>query len=146
MNDLVVLHTYTYPTEVIMLKTMLAEAGVPVFTFEENTLSIDPFLSNAIGGLKLRVKIADLEMAQSVLKHYNQSLPSAHLEMGKEWESKFEPADTWCPHCDSRNVYAERQPWWKGWLAAFLAFFLWIPWPFLKKMHRCGDCGYGWKY
>lgn len=145
MESLVVIHTYTYPTEVFLLKTKLEEAGIPVFTFEEKTISMDPFLSQAIGGLKLRVPEKDLALAQEIVQQFYQSLP--RTEEGNEAAEKahFEPVNTWCPKCDSTQVFAEKTTTGKGILAFLLALLLAIPWSFLKRRYRCFHCGYEWK-
>ena len=38
---------------------------------DENSVTIDPFLSNAIGGIKLMVAEAQIERAKEILKNYD---------------------------------------------------------------------------
>lgn len=145
MDSTVVIHTYTYPSEVFLLKTKLEEAGIPVFTFEEKTISVDPFLSQAIGGLKLRVPVQNETLAREIVKQFYQSLP--RTEEGNEAAEKanFEPVNTWCPKCDSTQVFAEKTTTSKGIFAFLLALMLAIPWSFMKRRHRCFHCGYEWE-
>ena len=38
---------------------------------DENSVTIDPFLSNAIGGIKLMVAESQIERAREILKNYH---------------------------------------------------------------------------
>lgn len=84
---------------------LLKEHGINCHLKDENTVTIDPFLSPAIGGMKLMVLNEDLSKAISLLDAatdaYLQTLP--------------------CPSCGAKTL--ERQThvtslnWWNRWIA-----------------------------
>lgn len=50
-----------------MLKGQLEEAGIRCWLKDENSITISPFLNNALGGIKLMVAASDLETAKELL-------------------------------------------------------------------------------
>src|SRR5690349_20568862 len=58
---------------------MLQEAGIDCHIKDEYTVTIDPLLSPALGGMKLMVEASDMEQANALLteaeKAYLQSIP-----------------------------------------------------------------------
>ncbi len=67
---LITLRTFEYPLEITLLKSMLEDAGIPVFVKDEFTILMNPLYSNAIGGIKLQVLEENLEKAIEVLKDF----------------------------------------------------------------------------
>jgi hypothetical protein len=53
--------------EAWLAKSVLDSAGIECFLFDENVVRIDWFLSNAIGGIKLRVREEDVAAAAALL-------------------------------------------------------------------------------
>ena len=50
---------------------------------------------------------------------------------------------TYCPECDSLNVYRKKFPFYK---AILVVLFVYIYLPlFNSKKHYCADCGYIWE-
>ena len=52
--------------------TKLQDAGVECYLKDENTVTIDPILSNAIGGIKLVVKEQDAAEARELLQQFDE--------------------------------------------------------------------------
>lgn len=78
-EKIIVLTTFTYPTEAYALMARLEEEGVECFLGDENIVTVNPFLSNAVGGVKLKIKESDAEKALLILeqtKHGNQKKKS----------------------------------------------------------------------
>ncbi len=68
MNDFTTILTFTYLSEVYVIKGRLESEGVECFIKDELTTQVNPFYSNAIGGIKLQVKANDLDRAIQILK------------------------------------------------------------------------------
>ncbi len=54
-------------------KSLLLNAGIYCYLKDENVVTIDPFLSPAIGGMKLMVNKLDVEAANNVLEAAEQA-------------------------------------------------------------------------
>jgi hypothetical protein len=55
-----------------MTMAMLKEGGIDCYIRDEHTITIDPLLSPALGGMKLMVHENDLKEALSILDHSDQ--------------------------------------------------------------------------
>jgi hypothetical protein len=60
--------TFNYPNEVIIIKGRLESEGIECFVQDELSVQVNPFYSNALGGIKLQVKKSDLEQTVEILK------------------------------------------------------------------------------
>jgi hypothetical protein len=67
-NRLVTVLTFTYSHELAIVRGRLEFEGIECFVKDEFTAQVNPFYSNAIGGIKLQVKESDLENAVEILK------------------------------------------------------------------------------
>ena len=63
VRDLVTIRQFRDLPEALLAKGSLESAGIPCFLADENLVRLDWFISNFIGGIKLRVKPADAENA-----------------------------------------------------------------------------------
>jgi predicted RNA-binding Zn-ribbon protein involved in translation (DUF1610 family) len=92
---------------------------------DENTVTIDPILTHAVGGIKLMVAEEDVERAQELL---NIDLKSSYFK---------------CPKCGSQNVQwvsSPRKP--LNWISSLLGFLLGSYAVGVDKVNHCFDCGY----
>ena len=71
-----------------ILLTRLQADGIPCFLKDEHTVTIDPILSNAIGGIKLEVPAEKAQMALLLLKEYEED----YLEAAE------------CPKCHAHDI------------------------------------------
>ncbi|HET8829496.1 MAG TPA: hypothetical protein VFM79_09140 [Pelobium sp.] len=58
---------YQYSSEALIFKGKLESEGLEVFMWDNNTVDIDPLISNAIGGVKLFVREDDQKKAEQIL-------------------------------------------------------------------------------
>ncbi|UWY29253.1 DUF2007 domain-containing protein [Flavobacterium sp. TR2] len=65
---------FNYQHETVVLKHLLEQEGIPYFFENEMTLSVMPFYSNALGGIKLKVHPNDFEQVQEILDNLNNPL------------------------------------------------------------------------
>lgn len=67
-DNFITVLTVTYPSELAIIRGRLELEGIECFVRDELTAQVNPFYSNAIGGIKLQVKESDLENAMIILK------------------------------------------------------------------------------
>jgi len=67
LSKVVNLRQYMTLPEALLAKSILDSAGVESFLGDQNIIRMDWFLSNALGGVKLRVREEDLEVALALL-------------------------------------------------------------------------------
>jgi hypothetical protein len=60
--------SFTYPYELAILRSRLESENIECFVKDELTVQVNPFYSNAIGGIKLQVRESDLQRAIVILK------------------------------------------------------------------------------
>lgn len=77
-----------------LAQARLEGAGIATFLLDESLASIDPFLINAIGGVKLQVKLDDEQAARELL---TQPLADEPHEIDESVSR--------CPRCDSEYVF-----------------------------------------
>ncbi|WP_350289792.1 DUF2007 domain-containing protein [uncultured Croceitalea sp.] len=65
-KDLVTLGSFEFLADVQIIKGRLESEGITVTLKDENTVGVEPFASNAIGGIKLQVYSADKIKAQEI--------------------------------------------------------------------------------
>lgn len=73
MKDFVVIATFTYPYEYAVLKLLLEREQIPHVFENETMISISPFYSNAIGGIKLKVHEKDYKTVKKMMEQLNAS-------------------------------------------------------------------------
>jgi DNA-directed RNA polymerase subunit RPC12/RpoP len=104
----------------------LEEDGVNCWLKDENTATINPILSNAIGGIKLMVESTQAERAATILK---------------DLELQYKETIT-CPRCGSHNiefVSTPRKP--SNWIMAVFGFLFTNYALSAEKVNHCFDCG-----
>jgi hypothetical protein len=95
MDPLVTIETYSRVIDARLAQARLESAGIATFLLDESVASIDPFLINAIGGVKLQVKLADEEAARDLLRH----------PLADETADDVDVDAPRCPRCDSEYVF-----------------------------------------
>ena len=148
-DRIVTLATYMYPTEAYPLMSKLESEGIECFLDGENTVTAMPFLSNAIGGIKLNIKNSDAEKALQILKQSKQYFEEKRKKEEKKpdaFSKGFVQVDTFCPECESTNIYRRKFPLYKTILSFVFPFFYnMFPLIFIVKKYYCADCGHVWK-
>lgn len=104
----------------------LQEENVNCWLKDENTVTMDPILTNAVGGIKLMVAETQLERALSILNIDKMNYQKQHP----------------CPKCGSENielVSSPRKP--ANWLGTFTNLILGVGAPMpIDKVYHCFDC------
>jgi hypothetical protein len=67
-QDLVTIRQFRDLPEAILARGVLESAGIEAFLADDNIVRMDWFISNLVGGIKLKVRNEDLETANEVLQ------------------------------------------------------------------------------
>ncbi|GAA4116328.1 hypothetical protein GCM10022393_16920 [Aquimarina addita] len=120
---------YQYSSEALIFKGRLEAEGIEVFMKDMHTIDTDPLVSNAIGGVKVRVRIKDEPKALGILKDIGNY---SYNDIGKRIQ---------CPNCQSDRVEYFTTIKDIESLLAFLFGFIFGIFPFYTKYsYRCEAC------
>jgi predicted nucleic acid-binding Zn ribbon protein len=106
--------------------TKLQDGGIECYLKDEYTVTIDPILSNAIGGIKLVVKKEDAEEALQLVKQFDDD----YMKSAK------------CPKCGATDFAYIAKP---GVGNFVTAIFTWLFSSYAiapNYVYQCGNCGY----
>jgi ribosomal protein S27E len=105
LNETVTLRQFLDLPEALLAKGSLESAGIQAYLVDDNMVRLNWFISNILGGIKLKVRAEDAEAASKIL---NQSIPET---VDVEGLGNFEQPK--CPQCQSLDVtYAESMREW----------------------------------
>lgn len=105
----------------------LQEEGFDCWLKDENTVTIDPILANAVGGIKLMV---EENKAESALKLLNQ--------LKNDYKARFV-----CVKCGSGNIELVSTPRKAlNWLSAIVTFIFSNYALTVDQVYHCFDCGH----
>lgn len=68
MKDFITIATFTFPADIVVLKSILDAEGIAYFFRNETAISIDPLASIAYGGIHLKVHPNDAEIVLKIIK------------------------------------------------------------------------------
>ena len=74
MAELITVATFNFAYEIIVLKSVLENEGIPYFFQNENLIAIDPLASYAYGGIDLKVHPNDVKRVKEILDNLNNNL------------------------------------------------------------------------
>ena len=125
------LKTFLNPVNANITKGLLESNEIEAFIFDENTLSVDPILTTALGGIRLMVRSSDYENAFNIL-----------TEVGEE-NAKGE-SNLKCPVCGSSDIKIKNPPNWTYFIIMLFTFAS-TPNTGNRKKYFCKKCGNRWE-
>ena len=146
MDKIVVFETYYNPIEANIVKERLIDSGIQCFLTDENTVTINPLYTQALGGVKLHLFEKDTESARALLQDQDvQSRLAEEVEGFDQDPNAVQEGmktDEICPKCGSDHVgYVQATKKRFGILTMLVSLGLAI-YPFsAKKTHHCFNCG-----
>jgi hypothetical protein len=146
-GNLITLKAFMFTADAYPLMSKLESEGIECYLEGENTVAVDPFLSNAIGGVRVKIMDRDSKRAFEIMKASEQTFKEKMIVENKKYEAfskGYVEVDTYCPECESIHIYRKKFPTWKT-VLAILFFWIYLPLAFLTKTHYCADCGHVWK-
>lgn len=109
-----------------IILSRMQQAGIHCYLKDEYTVTIDPMLSNAIGGIKLAVDKESVEEALSLLKQFEE-----------EYLHSVE-----CPQCHGNGIIEVSKPGPANFITALLTWIFSNYAVAPEKIYQCRDCGY----
>lgn len=91
MNDnLACIMTFNFAHECGVIRSLLESEGITTFLNNENIVQVDPFMSNAVGGVQLFVSKTQFENAKEILKDkgFDRGIPVKENPLVK-WINKI---------------------------------------------------------
>jgi DNA-directed RNA polymerase subunit RPC12/RpoP len=118
---------FTNYIEANILLGRMQEEGINCWLKDENTVTINPIWTQAVGGIKLMVAQVQAERAKDIL---------AQIKTDKMEQNA-------CPQCGSENVEFVSTPRKAvNWFTALFGFFLGDHAVAGSKVYHCFDCGH----
>src|SRR5579864_7176152 len=133
VQELVTIRQFRDLPEALLAKGCLESVGIECFLGDENLVRLDWFISNFIGGIKLKVKPADAENAQKILDE--PILEGLYVQGVGLYEQPR------CPKCQSLDV--NFQPLDRP--IAYVSAFLRVPLPVQRPGWHCRSCDAEWE-
>lgn len=124
--EMVTIRTFDNYFSANIMLGRLREAGINCYLKDEYTVTIDPMLSNAIGGIKLTVNEQDAEMVRNILKEFDDEYLRAVA----------------CPQCNANNILLVPK---QGAGNFLTAIFTWLFSSYavsVENVYQCQSCGY----
>ena len=133
MDKIIVFETFYNPIEANIVKSRLLDSGVQCFLSDENTITINPLYTQALGGVKLHLFEKDIELAKSILEDQDVQIPLA--------EEAETATVAICPNCESSNVgYVQATKKRFGIFTMIVSLVLMV-YPFhARKTYHCFNC------
>ena len=121
--------------EAMFARGRLASAGIESFIADENLVSMNWFMSNVIGNLRLQVREGDAESAKEILA---EPIPEK-FDLPDD-DQQFEQPK--CPKCNSLDIQFEGLHRGVGLATAWLVS---VPLPLRRDAWKCNHCGAEWQ-
>ena len=133
LSRLVTIRQFRDLPEALLAKGGIESAGIECFLADDNIVRLDWFISNFIGGVKLKVHPEDAETATQIL---NQPIPA---EIDFQGPSDYEQPR--CPKCFSLDISFEdlNKP------VAYATAYFGVPIPLARETWICHTCGRRWE-
>jgi hypothetical protein len=133
LQELVTIRQFRDLPEALLAKGCLESVGIECFLGDDNLVRLDWFISNFIGGIKLKVRVADAENAQQILDE--PILEGLYVQGVGLYEQPR------CPKCKSLDV--NFQPLDRR--IAYMSAFLRVPLPVQRPGWLCRSCDAEWE-
>ena len=123
----VIAQVYNNYIDANIIMGRLEEEGINCWLKDENTVTIDPILTNAVGGIKLMVPESQAERAFELLKQFRSQQQSILK----------------CLRCGSANVEFVTTPRKaSNWFGGIIGFLFTSYALSADKVYHCFDCGF----
>ena len=109
-----------------ILLTRLRSAGIECFLKDEFTVTVDPILSNAVGGIKLVVRKEDEPEANKLLNEFDESYRQSAV----------------CPKCGSKTIELIPKQTTANIATAILTWLFGSYAISAQNIYKCSSCGF----
>jgi hypothetical protein len=134
MTDLIVIKRYEQAHLAHLDCAKLGDEGIECVLKDENTISVIPVWSNAMGGIKLLIHKSDLQKVTLVFG------ANEYSDLQNAFDGQIE-SQLICPNCGSAEVQQKRS------ILTGLIFliFFFVPLATTTKKYLCTSCTHIWK-
>jgi hypothetical protein len=143
MSQFVEVATFNFPYEADTASLFLESNGMACHLKDDNMVQVNPWYSNALGGVKLMVNTEDRDKAVGLLQLGGYLNEKAQRNIPNEEVVKWERERTKCPFCESTDIGKSKQ---LSILAIPFYFLISFFLPIYRGAFRCFDCGKHWRY
>ena len=91
MGEWITIKQFYYQHETFLYESKLRSENIDCFMKDGAIVSIDPFLSNAVGGIKLQVQPENVEKAKAIIDEMAERIARHQLERDGRWQVIEEP-------------------------------------------------------
>ena len=129
---LTTIRTFDNAPEAHVFRIKLENSGINSYIFDEETITLDPLMTVALGGIKLKVDKTDFDKALNIISEIeNSPLTNENNEILK------------CPKCDSSELYTgfKSMKGTKGIISTLISFLFWVYPLSVKNVYKCKNCG-----
>lgn len=122
----VTVKTFDTSVNAHLFRIELENEGIESFIYDEETITMDPLLSNAIGGIKVKINVKDIERTMEFLAKRDEELNPP------------------CPNCGSKKIMTNFRSFKRasGIISAIAAFLFTLFPPMFKTVNKCLDCNH----
>jgi DNA-directed RNA polymerase subunit RPC12/RpoP len=124
--EIVTIRTFDNYFSANILLTRLRHSGIQCYLKDEYTVTIDPLLSNAIGGIKLVVNKIDEREANKMLRSF---------------DTEYKNYIT-CPDCGSHDILLVPKQSAENMIAAIASWLFSSYAVSAENVYKCSNCGY----
>ena len=124
--ELVTVRTFTNYFSANILLSKLRDGGIQCFLKDEYTVTMDPLLMNAVGGIKLVVNKDDAEEVLQLLQHFDEDYRRGAV----------------CPRCGSHNIELVPKRNAANMITAILSWLFSNYAVSAENVYQCSSCGY----
>lgn len=123
---MIILKTFDNYFSANIVLARLQQEGVHCYLKDEHTVTIDPLLNTAIGGIKLAVKKEDVAMARELLQQYEED----YLK------------EAACPRCQVHDMGKREQNAEPDWITKLIRYFIRDVQEEKEIIYYCRQCSY----
>ena len=124
--ELITIRTFNNYFSANILLTKLRDAGIQCYLKDEYTVTIDPLLTNAVGGIKLVINKKDSQEVFELLQQFDEEYRRNAV----------------CPKCGSHNIELVPKRTAANMITAILSWLFSDYAVSVENVYKCSDCGY----
>ncbi|MEP6926699.1 MAG: hypothetical protein ABI834_03635 [Ginsengibacter sp.] len=124
--ELIIVRTFNNYFSANILLSKLRDAGIQCYLKDEYTVTMDPLLTNAVGGIKLVINKKDSQEVFELLHHFDEDYRRNAV----------------CPKCGSHNIELIPKRTAGNMITAILSWLFSNYAVSAENVYECSSCGY----